>query len=190
MILEDFDIEYVVLKNILADIPSILHQYFGLLNTFLLKSKVLSGNTHFLWLLHCLFLLLLRYFLLHPPILSLNIICTCLQASLIISEHCIDFPFTFSYSSFPLFFHLLFWHLCQMDSKMDFTYDPYVYFYLHLYLYFYLHFLCYCVSPSISGVLVFISHIVIGHPPAGLHPFLLGSPARCINYCSLNVQIY
>ena len=36
----------------------------------------------------------------------------------------------------------------------------------------------------------FHSHIVIvGHPLAGLYPFLLESSARCANYCTLNLPI-
>ena len=74
----------------------------------------MSEDTHFLWHLHHLFLLPLCYLLFHPPVLSLNNINNHLWISLPISEHCIEFPFTFLLF-FPLFFSLLFWYLHQMD---------------------------------------------------------------------------
>ena len=45
-----------------------------------------------------------------------------------------------------------------------------------------------CLTLYIWG-LSFHSHIAVGCPSAGLYPFLLESPARCTNYCSLNVPI-
>ena len=60
---------------------------------------LMSGDTHFLWLFHHLFLPLC-YLLLHLPILFLNNIYNHLQASLSISEYCVNFPFTFFYSPF------------------------------------------------------------------------------------------
>ena len=40
----------------------------------------------------------------------------------------------------------------------------------------------------ISGVLFFLLHIVIDCHLAGLYSFLLGSPARCTNYCNYLCQ--
>ena len=74
---------------------------------FILHGSAVRGHS-FPQLLHCLLLLLLCYFPLHPPIMTSVLI----PKSLIISEQHIDFPFTFSILS-PLFFHLLFQHFCQ-----------------------------------------------------------------------------
>ena len=74
---------------------------------------------------------------------------------------------------------------------MDFTNDPCVYFYppyVYFYLYFYLHFLMLLCLTFISGVLIFLSHIVIDFPLAGLYPFLLGSSVRCTSYCNYLCQ--
>ena len=114
------------------------------------------------------------------------------KMSTIISKHLQTSPNTALTPLYLLlFFPSLFQYLCQTDYKMDFTYNPCVYFYLHLCLFlssFLSSFLCYHVSPFISGVLVFLSHIVIDCPLAGLYPFLLGSPARCAIYCNYLCQ--
>ena len=87
-----------------------------------------SGDTHFLWLFRHLFLLTLHYLLLHLSILFLNNAHNHLWVSL---RPVLTFPYLF---------------LSFSDSTMDFTCDPYVYFYLH--------FLCYHVSPFTSSVRV------------------------------------
>ena len=69
----------------------------------------------------------------------------------------------------------------------DFTCNPYIYFYLHLCLFLSsflsLFPMLLCLTFYIWGP-DFHLHIVVGDPLAGLHPFLLGSPARCTNHCS------
>ena len=68
--------------------------------------------------------------------------------------------------------------ISPLDRLQDRLYPwPHVYFY-------HFHFWCYHVSPFISRVLVFLSHIVVDCSLAGLYPFLLGSPARCTSYCN------
>ena len=60
--------------------------------------------------------------------------------------------------------------------------------YVYFYVYFYLHFPMLLCLTFISGVLIFLSHIVIDCPLAGLYSFLLGSPARCTNHCNYPCQ--
>ena len=137
-----------------------------------------------------------------PPLPSVSLLYIipqrCLQISPNIFKHLqalLSSPYPLLF--FPLFFLLLLWYLCQTDSELAQTLTQtlpmtlisifiltYVYFYLH----FYLHFPMLPCLTFISGVLIFLSHIVIDHPLAGLYPFLLGSPARCAKYCNYQCQ--
>ena len=108
--------------------------------------RLMSGDTHFPWHLHCLFLLPLCYLPFHLPILSLTDINHHLCTSLSTAS---SFPLSFYYSFLYSFLCLSDIPVGQTstDFKIDFTSNPYVYFYPHSCLYFYLHFLCYCVWP-------------------------------------------
>ena len=138
----------------------------------------LSGDTHFLLPLH--------YLPFCFPILFLKDIYNHLQSSPSISEHYVEFPLPFVILSSVLSFTSPVSPLdrlrVDMDFNMDFTNDPYFYFYPYLCLFLssFLSSFPYVTSLTfISGVLIFLSHIVIDCPLAGLYPFLLGSPARC-----------
>ena len=121
--------------------------------------------------------------------------------STIISEHLHTSPSTVLSSPLPFYYSFLYSFLCFSDISIRQTsrqtsrqtlrwtlpmtpVSIFILTYVHFYVHFHVHFLCYCVSPFISRVLVFLSHIVIDCPLAGLYPFLLGSPARCTSYCS------
>ena len=114
----------------------------------------MSRDTHFLQLLCYLFLLPLHYLLFHLPILFLNNVYNHLWASPSISEHCIDFPFTFCYSSFLYsFIHFSNISIGQtLSQTLPMTpMSIFILIYLYFYLYFYLHFSCYHVSPLYPG---------------------------------------
>ena len=92
---------------------------------------------------------------------------------------------------FPIFFHSRFWYLCQTDSETDFTYDPYVYFYLHLCLFLpqfsFLFLMLSCLTFYLWDLIPFTYS-----PLAGLYLFLLGCynlwtkrEINCLYSCSV-----
>ena len=86
--------------------------------------------------------------------------------------------------------------LCSFNYsvKQDFillTHYPYLYPYVYFYVCFYFISHCHLVSSCISrSQFIFQIYCSYSCLLAGHHPFLLRSPARCANYCSLCKPIY
>ena len=139
----------------------------------------MSEDTHFL--------LPLCYLLLHLPMLFLRDVHNHLRTFLNISEHSVEFPFTPCYSFYSL--PLLSGISIRWTQSLSGLHQWLLFLFLSSLVFIFLSSFSYViVFHFYFWGLIFLSHIVIDCPPAGLYPFLLGSPAKCTDSCNYLCQ--